>query len=431
MKHAKQIRSTLVVGVASAMLTAVLLTGCASMQWLPSAAEGEAISATPSPTPAPTAEPTPEPTPEPTDVITTVQFSATGDNLIHLGIYSFAARTAASAGEGAAYDFSPSYENVATFYEQFDVNWINQETLINDAFEAATYPYFSTPIEMGYALYDIGFRVFSLSNNHTYDKGALGVASTLEFWDSMPDDVIDVGLWDEEAYDDIPIQEVDGVTIAYLAYTFSTNGIPEPSDTIARVIYTTELELIEYQVSLAKTLADFVIVGVHWGIEDSHTISTSQTSLAQRLTNCGADVIIGTHPHVLQDGEWLTAEDGSETFVIYSLGNFISTQSSAPNLIGGVLDITLQKTQAVDGTVTCEVLSPTVHITVTHYEWSKQNTRVYLYSDYTEELAATHGVRETDTRFSYSFIGETILANISEEFLAEDDAALLRAQGLL
>lgn len=101
----------------------------------------------------------------------TVRFSATGDNLIHDGIFL----QAKNRGTDGYYDFSYAYENMRDFYTQFDVNWLNQETLVNDAFDPSGYPMFSTPGDITDALYDIGFRVFSLSNNHSYDKGAAGI----------------------------------------------------------------------------------------------------------------------------------------------------------------------------------------------------------------------------------------------------------------
>lgn len=129
--------------------------------------------------------------PEPQPVATTLRFSATGDNLIHEPIYSQAARRAA---EGEGYSFDYCYRNLLDFYAQQDINWINQETLCSKELAPSTYPCFSTPGECAEALYRAGFRVFSLSNNHTYDKGAAGIAATLRFWETMPEDVITTGL---------------------------------------------------------------------------------------------------------------------------------------------------------------------------------------------------------------------------------------------
>ncbi len=124
----------------------------------------------------------PGPTPEPEPVVATVDFSATGDNLIHSKIYQ---QAAARAVGDAAYSFDYCYEALVPFYRGFDVNWINQETLCTDELAPSTYPSFSTPGDCARALYRAGIRVFSLSNNHTYDKGSKGIAATLRFWDLM------------------------------------------------------------------------------------------------------------------------------------------------------------------------------------------------------------------------------------------------------
>ena len=357
----------------------------------------------------------PEPEPEPQPVVETVRFSATGDNLIHSKIYQ---QAAARAVGDAAYSFDYCYANLVPFYSDFDVNWINQETLCTDELAPSTYPCFSTPGDCARALYRAGFRVFSLSNNHTYDKGASGIAATLRFWASMPADVVTTGLWRGEAdYGTIPLHTVNGVTIAYLSYTEHTNGIPRSSAMEANVLYTSQTDVIEQQVRQAAQLADFVVVGVHWGVEDSHTITGAQRALAQQLADWGADVIVGTHPHVLQNAGWLTAEDGRRVFAAYSLGNFLSTQSKKDQLIGAVLTLRLQKTTSPDGTVQLEVLDPQLHPTVTHYGMGKSDVRAYLYRDYTPELAAAHGVRANDSDFSYDYIRAVAQQYIDPAFL--------------
>lgn len=353
--------------------------------------------------------------PEPQPVVTTLRFSATGDNLIHAPIYSQAARRAA---EDEGYSFDYCYMNLFDFYAQQDINWINQETLCSDELEPSSYPCFSTPGDCARALYRAGIRVFSLSNNHTYDKGAAGLAATLRFWESMPEGVVTTGLWrGADDYSRIPLQTVNGVTIAYLSYTEHTNGIPTSSSMPANVIYTSQTDVIEQQVRAAHRQADFVIVGVHWGVEDSHTIVDGQRTLAQQLADWGADVIVGTHPHVLQDAQWLSAADGRQTFVAYSLGNFLSTQNRPDQLVGAILNLQLQKTTEPDGTVQCAVLEPKLLPTVTHYDAGKSNVRTYLFRDYTQELAKQHGVRAKHSDFSLDTVQKIAQNNISSDFL--------------
>ena len=234
----------------------------------------------------------------------------------------------------------------------------------------------------------------------------------------MPEDVITTGLWRGEAdYGRIPMQTVNGTTIAYLSYTEHTNGIPQNKAMEANVIYTSQTDVIEQQVRAARQQADFVVVGVHWGVEDSHTIVDAQRQLAQKLADWGADLILGTHPHVLQDAQWLTAEDGRRTFVAYSLGNFLSTQNKPDQLVGAILTVQLQKVTNPDGSIQRSILEPKLHPTVTHYDAGKSNVRTYLLSDYTEELARSHGARANYPDFSLDAIRSIVQRNISSDFL--------------
>ena len=368
-------------------------------------------SAAASPTPAPT------PTPQPQPQTTSLRFSATGDNLIHDGIYKQAARRAQANGE-SGYDFAFCYQYVQDFYADFDINWINQETLVNDELEPSSYPCFSTPGDMGRQLYDIGFRVFSLSNNHTYDKGAAGIAATRRFWASLPQDAVTCGLYEgPEDYENIVIQQVEGVSIAYLSYTEFTNGIPTPKDAEANLIYTSETEVLQRQIELARRQADFVVVSVHWGVEGSHTVTQAQRDLAQQMADWGADVIIGTHPHVVQNAQWLTSADGRQAFVAYSLGNFLNAQSTADTMIGVILSFEIEKTTWPDGTTQTILKDPRLHPTVNHYDANYSQIRMYLYQDYTDALAQSHGVRANFPGFDRSYIESVLRQHIDNTFL--------------
>lgn len=350
---------------------------------------------------------------EPEPIVTTLHVSATGDNLIHLGLYLEAAERANSEG----YDFTYLYENVAPFYQDYDINWINQETLVTDEFPPSSYPMFCSPAALGQHMYDIGFRVFSLSNNHSYDKGADGIAATRRFWASMPEDTVTTGLFAGESdYSNIPLQEVDGVTIAYLAYTEHTNGLSTPSSAEANVIYTSQEDVIQSQIELAKTMADVVVVGVHWGTENSHIVNDAQRALGQKIADWGADIIIGTHPHVVQGIDTLTSADGRSVPIAYSLGNFASLQDVRDNLIGIVLTYDITKTTQPDGSSETSVSNVKAHPVVMHYDYNWTNARLYFFRDYTEELAAAHGVGG----MSLAYIQEVLEEYIPAEYLVLD-----------
>lgn len=352
-------------------------------------------------------------TPAPTPQVTTLHVSATGDNLIHDGLYLQARERAGGKG----YDFTSLYQNIAPFYKNYDINWINQETLIADenVISPSSYPCFCTPSAMGHQLYDMGFRVISMANNHSYDKGAAGIAATRAFWAGMPSDVVTTGLFAGQAdYDNIPMQSINGVNIAYLSYTYGTNGIPTPKGAVANVITTSQVDVIEHQVKLARHKADIVVVGVHWGTEGSHVVHETQRSLGQKLADWGADIIIGTHPHMVQAIDKFTdANTGKVVPVAYSLGNFVSTQLDADNLFGLILTFDITKTVQPDGSASASVSNVHGVPMVMYYDANFKNATAYLYKDYTDAIAATHR-NHTLTR---AYIEKVLKANISSEYL--------------
>ena len=238
-------------------------------------------------TPAPEPTTTPEPTPEPTPTVETVHFSATGDDLIHDGIF-----LQAKERGGDHYDFDAAYAAMQGYYDQFDVNWLNQETLVNDEFAASGYPMFSTPGAITDTLYNLGFRVFSLSNNHSYDKGAAGIEASMAHWAAMPDDVVTMGFYNLSTYDDYVYQTVNGITFGYLSYTEHTNGLPTPSGAEYGVVYLDDRETIAKQIADMRPNCDVLIVSAHMGTEGTHEINDFQKQTAQWLADQGVDVAI-------------------------------------------------------------------------------------------------------------------------------------------
>ena len=359
--------------------------------------------------PEPVSEPESEPEPQP--VVTTARVSASGDNLIHDGIYIQAQKRAAAAGE-EGYDFSYLYENAVPIYEAYDLNLINVETLVSDELEPSSYPRFCSPGDVARELYRIGFRGFFLANNHTYDKGAEGIASTLRFWESMPEDCVTSGLYRDREADNASYTEVNGITFAFLAYTEMTNGLATPSGAEASVIYTSEEDVLAAQIAYAAERADVVAVSVHWGVENTHNVSDSQRALAQKLADWGADIIIGTHPHVVQPIETVTSADGRAVPVAYSLGNYVSAQDRLDNLVGIVLGFEATKTVQPDGSSDTAIGSVTATPVVMHYDKWFANMRLYPLSAYTDELAAAHGIGN----MSIPYVREMLAENLAPEY---------------
>ena len=346
--------------------------------------------------------------------ITEITFSACGDNLINSQLYGQAKSRSTKGG----YDFSFCYEQVADFFKNTDMNWMNQETLVTDTLPPSTYPRFSSPGDVVRSLYDINFRFFNLATNHTYDQGADGLAASADFWGSMPEDTISSGLVKDDKYDKIAIKEVDGIKFAFLSYTYGTNGLSVPEDSKYRVIYLNETSLIKKQVKLARKNADVVIVSCHWGNEDRHEVTESQRSLAKQLTGWGADLIIGTHPHVVQTAGWVKSK-GRKAFCAYSLGNFISGQEKADNLIGVVLSLTFEvREDMLNDSFTVTIKDPTLIPTVTDYRSGHQDIRVYWLENYKRKMADTHGVRSVGGgNFNYDYIFDVLKNNVNNKYL--------------
>ncbi|MCD7729878.1 MAG: CapA family protein [Oscillospiraceae bacterium] len=348
----------------------------------------------------------------PAEIWETVSFAAVGDNLIHSSIYN----QAAGRSDNGGYDFTYAYEAVSDIIEEADIAIINQETLIcNDEFEPSTYPCFNSPTALGNHMIYIGFDVFTIANNHTLDKGVSGLNACLDCWESK--DVTVVGAYrNAEDAANIRTNNVNGITFSYLAYTESLNGLSLPSDSELVIGNALDIDKMAEDIRSAKQISDICIVALHWGVENSDVISDYQRSTAKILAEAGADIIIGNHPHVLRDIEWIERDDGSLTLCAYSLGNFISAQSVGQNLIGGILEFNVSVCTS-DKESNKSVISDVRLIPiVTHYGDDYSDVRIYKLSDYTPELASEHGVNSMSI-FGYDYIFEILEKNISEEFL--------------
>ncbi len=341
-------------------------------------------------------------------LFSSVSFVAVGDNLIHKPIYN---QAAARMTDG--YDFSYAYENLEDIISSPDVAILNQETIISTEHNVSTYPMFNSPVEVGEEMIELGFDVFNIATNHSIDCGEKGLVSAINFWKSK--NAITCGAYlDREDYSDIPTHEVNGVKIAYIGFTESTNGLSLPDDSEVILVRASEETRLQQRIIDAKDVADVVVVSAHWGNEYTHEPTEAQRQLAQKLASWGADVIIGTHPHVIQPVEYIDNADGSRTLVAYSLGNFISAQNRGPRMLGGILNFEIVKNNATGDLSFENVRFSGV---VTHYGQSYSNLRLYPLADYTDELASKHGVLNDTADFSLQYLYNIIEKVIDKQFL--------------
>ena len=350
--------------------------------------------------------------PEPVKEYKSISFAAAGDILVHTNVYKYASQLA--AGTDAEYDFKPMFANIKPIIESADLAFVNQETPSAGKERGYSgYPTFNTPDEIADAVVDLGFDIVSVANNHMLDKGASGLERNIDFWNSK--DVLLIGGYkNREDYNTIRILEHDGVKIAFLAYTYSTNGINLPAGS-ELVIPIENYNEIDRQTKEARELADVVIVSMHWGHEDWFKASDNQKNLAKMMANNCVDVIIGHHSHTLQPIEWIDRPDGKRMLCTYSLGNLISTMMYSRNMLGAILTFDINETD--DGFV---IENPKMAPYMNYYKAGFAEPTLYLYKDFTDEMLANHGCRKYDSYISRNYLNKIITDAIGKEFINDE-----------
>lgn len=255
-----------------------------------------------------------------------VSMSVIGDIMCHNSQYN-------DAYKNGEYDFSYVFDDIKEHIEIADLAIGNLETTFAGKDRGyASYPTFNTPEILAQDLKELGIDVVSTANNHSLDTGYKGIESTIDYLDEAG--ILHTGTYKSvEDQENIVIKEVNGLKFAFLAYTYGTNGIPVPSGR-EYCINLIDKELIKRHLDLAKNLKpDVICVNMHWGIEYQNSPNAEQEELANFLFENGVDIILGSHPHVLQKMEskeiLLSNGELKNGFVIYSLGNFMSGQTKA------------------------------------------------------------------------------------------------------
>lgn len=341
---------------------------------------------------------TPEPTPEPVFEEYDITLMALGDNLMHMGIVN------TGRMEDGTYDYSFLFQNIEEYLDRADIKIINQETILggNDL-GFSGFPLFNSPTEVGDAIAEAGFNVVLHATNHAADQGINGIYNCAAYWETHPD-ILMTGITGETPADEIPLLNIGDITFAILNYTYGPNMETLPyklmghlnmlcayNENTGLIDFTTLNPQVTEDIKRAKDLADIVIVCPHWGTEYQDKPSSYQQKFALEITEAGADLIIGTHPHVPQPVEWITSENGNTALCYYSLGNYVSTQKEPLCMLEGMAWVTFHVTE--DGVFVSETGSGVLPL-VCHYKSGPVRLEnVYLLEDYTEEMASRHGIR--------------------------------------
>jgi poly-gamma-glutamate capsule biosynthesis protein CapA/YwtB (metallophosphatase superfamily) len=271
----------------------------------------------------------------------TATFLAVGDVMMHDGQI-----WAGYNEETDTFDYTEFFHVVKDEITAADIAMADLETTLGGKEQKYTgYPMFNSPDELADALKDAGFDIIVTSNNHSLDRGAKGALRTIHVLKQRG--LAPLGTYgSQEEREQILIKEVNGITFAFLSYTYGTNGIPIPKDKPYLVNLIDE-ELILSDLERAQNQADVVVVYLHFGEEYQRTPSKSQRKLAHLILKNGASFIVASHPHVIQPGEWMEVQqaDGEiiKKYVAYSMGNFISAQRFPHTEEGLMVKFTLEK----------------------------------------------------------------------------------------
>lgn len=269
----------------------------------------------------------------------TVTFWVTGDAMMHMPQYS-----AAMNPETGSPEFDSCYTYIRPILSEADVRIVNFETTLAGP-KYTGYPRFSAPNVYADAIVRAGFNFFVMANNHACDRGAKGFEGTLSFADSAK--IWHTGTFrSKEERDQLYplIFEVNGWKIAMLNATYATNKIDAPDPYLVNYIDTNE---IKDDIAKAKAQKpDAILMSIHWGEEYQHKPNANQKEVADFLLREGVDVIIGSHPHIVQPIELMDAPGSfKDRLVIWSLGNFISNQKDQFTDAGLMVGFTLKKSR--------------------------------------------------------------------------------------
>ncbi len=342
--------------------------------------------ASPSPTPAPTPEASPTPEPEPQEY--RLSMYMLGDALIQVSCSNDAWRS------DGTYDFSPQMDGIADIASNYDIAFYNQECILGgDELGITPFPHFNCPQDYGRYMISKGFNLVSTANNHSLDKGAEGVAGSEAFWAQYPEIVTDGLNLSREEREDIPVYEKNGITYAFTAWTYDMNDNlpPEGQEYMVNQYRGHEQELLN-KVSEMKKKADVVIVSMHWGQEYTAIPDSEQLTLAQQLSDAGADIIIGNHAHHIQPIEWINGR----TICFYALGNLLSSQvvldvTNYEELNTGIAaSLEIVKTVDPDGTSRTEIRNVRADLLFTYHTGDYEHMYSVMYKDLTDDIFPGH-----------------------------------------
>lgn len=320
----------------------------------------------------------------------TINMTVTGDVLCHNTNFwdAYDSKT-------DKYDFSYTFEDITKYFENADVVVGTLEAnFAGKSVGYSNYPLFNAPEDLATDLKELGFDVMATANNHCLDKGFSGLVNTLAELDKVG--IEHVGTYaNQEDSQKYLIKDVNGIKIAFLNYTYGTNGIAIPTGKEYAINLIDKDKIKNDLDNVKKESVDVICVNMHWGQEYKLTPTAEQEELADFLFTNGVDLILGSHTHCLEPMEkrTVTLEDGStkDGFIIYSLGNFMSGQNAEHTRQSIILNIQLTKSGKDDS------------ISIDSVDY----TPIYMYNFYTSKSAHRFKILDIENEIAKYEGGDT------------------------
>ncbi|WP_227767813.1 CapA family protein [Zhaonella formicivorans] len=300
--------------------------------------------------------------------VQTVTIAAVGDIMVHDTQIASAHNI-----EDDSYNFTESFQEVKKYLTAADLTIGNLETtLAGKDLKYTGYPRFNAPESLAEALKDVGFDVLVTANNHAFDRKATGVIRTINNLRAYGLEHVGTSRSQEER-EKILLKDIKGIKIAFLAYTYGLNGFNMPKNQ-TYLVNLLDKEVIGNDIAKAKEAgAEVIICAVHFGTEYRVGPNDFQKEVVDYLFSTGVDIVLGSHPHVLQPAQ-LLPEWGNK-LVIYSLGNFISSQKGIERQSGAIYNIVLGKDMST-GKVTVSGVNYVPIYTQRYYEHRKLKFKI-------------------------------------------------------
>ncbi len=333
--------------------------------------------------------------------------------------------------EDGTLNYQYLFQGVGEQIQAADISVLCQGSVIGgNSLGVSGYPNFNSPEELCDAVAAAGIDAVAMANVRVNNMGSAAINTSLDIWKLRAPEVNVLGIHGSPEESDYVLVEQNGLKIALFDYTaivttaisneeaYKIDFFGDYADGSANL--DTLSEQTKAQLAQANEVSDFIIVFASWGLEDTHEITATQERFAKQLTEAGADLIIGNRPNYLQKVEWVTADNGNRALCYYSLGNFVSSDSSVDAMLGGMAKVSIK---VQDGQTVIDESNTGLIPVVTHYTSDGTGNEVKVegvipFESYTDEQAALHGVRnKTSETFNREALQNILNANVDTKFV--------------